>query len=66
MPDITPSDYDRLTEEIASDDSPVGIDAEKTHVLILHQLENIQKRLARIEAKLEESSEEASPEETSS
>ena len=38
---------------ITSDDSPVGIDAKKTHVLILHALEEIDARLARIEAALD-------------
>lgn len=44
------ADYERLTQLIASDDSPVGIDAKKTHVLILHKLEQIEARLARLEA----------------
>lgn len=43
-------DYQRLSRLIASDDSPVGIDAEKTHVMILHKLEQIEARLARLEA----------------
>jgi hypothetical protein len=44
--------YDRIAAEIASDDSPVGIDAKKTHVMILHQLQEIMRRLERIEQKL--------------
>ncbi len=44
------ADNERLTQLIASDDSPVGIDAKKTHVLILHKLEQIEARLARLEA----------------
>ncbi len=47
---MSPDDEDRLTQLIASDDSPVGIDAKKTHVLILHKLEKIEARLARLEA----------------
>ena len=43
------ADNERLTRLIASDDSPVGIDAKKTHVLILHKLEQIEARLARLE-----------------
>ena len=46
--------YREIAEEIASDTSPVGIDAKKTHIMILHQLERIEKRLARIEEALEE------------
>ncbi len=44
--------YDRIAEEIASETSPVGIDAKKTHVIILHMLTEMQKRLVRIEEKL--------------
>ena len=43
---------ERLAQAIASADSPVGIDAGKTHVLIIHQLLDIQERLARVEAHL--------------
>jgi hypothetical protein len=47
-----PADRARLIEElIASADSPVGIDAKKTHVLILHTLLQIEERLARLEGK---------------
>ena len=46
--------YREIADEIASDTSPVGIDAKKTHVMILHQLERIEKRLARLEEALKE------------
>lgn len=49
---IADSDYERLAALIHSESSPVGIDAKKTHVLILHTLERIQQRLERIEAQL--------------
>ena len=39
-----------IERQIASDDSPVGIDAKKTHVMILRMLERIEARLDRIEA----------------
>ena len=45
--------YRAIESEIASADSPVGIDAKKTHVMILHQLRLIEERLARIEAGLQ-------------
>jgi len=35
----------RIAAEIHSDSSPVGIDAKKTHVLILAKLEAIEKEL---------------------
>lgn len=44
------ADYRRIESEIASDDSPVGIDAKKTHVLILAKLESIERRLDRLES----------------
>lgn len=45
--------YEAIEKEIHSDTSPVGIDAKKTHILILHQLEQIVQRLKRIEDKLD-------------
>ena len=45
--------YRSIENEIASDDSPVGIDAKKTHVMILHQLREIDARLRKIEHVLE-------------
>jgi len=41
--------YGRIEAEIASSQSPVGIDAKKTHVLILAKLESIERRLAALE-----------------
>lgn len=42
----------RIEATISSDESPVGIDAKKTHVLILHALERIERRLERVETAL--------------
>jgi hypothetical protein len=44
--------YQAIENEIASENSPVGIDAKKTHVMILHQLRLIQARLTKIEEAL--------------
>lgn len=44
-------DYQRIAREISSDTSPVGIDARKTHVMILYKLEEIERRLAALEAR---------------
>ncbi|MEX1016947.1 MAG: hypothetical protein WDZ31_09385 [Phycisphaeraceae bacterium] len=41
--------YEQIEKLISSADSPVGIDAKKTHVLILHKLTQIEQRLARLE-----------------
>jgi hypothetical protein len=55
MPMEVPKDvYDAIAGEIASADSPVGIDAKKTHVIILHRLQQIEERLVRIERALKE------------
>lgn len=42
---ITPEHFAEIAKTIHSDSSPVGIDAKKTHVLILAQLKSIQKDL---------------------
>jgi hypothetical protein len=42
-----------IEAEISSDTSPVGIDAKKTHVLIIEKLEEIERRLTRIEAAID-------------
>jgi hypothetical protein len=46
---IPTKDYETIAEYIQSVDSPVGIDAKKTHVYIIHTLHDIQKRLAALE-----------------
>jgi hypothetical protein len=51
--DITPGEFERIAAEIASEESVVGIDAKKTHVLILHALRDIQQRLERLERRLD-------------
>lgn len=51
--DIPKEDFDRIAALINSDDSPVGIDAKTTHVLIIRKLEEISERLDKIEAQLE-------------
>ncbi len=48
--DISDKEYEELLNEIKSDDSPVGIDAGKTHVLILYKLLQIESRLEHIES----------------
>ena len=45
--------YGKIAESISSDTSPVGIDAKKTHVMIIHQLDRIEARLRRIEEALD-------------
>jgi hypothetical protein len=47
--EVEESDYRRIEELIASEESPVGIDAKRTHVLILDMLLKIERRLERLE-----------------
>ena len=47
--EVATSDYGKIEKLIASEDSPVGIDAKKTHVIIIHKLLQIEERLANLE-----------------
>lgn len=51
--DISDPIYKEIEDVIHSAESPVGIDAKKTHILILHKLQEISDRLERLEAKVE-------------
>lgn len=53
--EINREEYDRIAAEIHDENSPVGIDAKKTHILILHLLNEIRQRLDRIEKRVNES-----------
>ena len=48
-PGVTASDFDEIEKLISSEDSPVGIDAKKTHVIIIQKLLQIEQRLERLE-----------------
>ena len=48
-PEDSASDYRRIEELIASEDSPIGIDVKKTHVIIIRKLLQIEERLERLE-----------------
>lgn len=49
MNEVPEKEYQELARLIESDQSPVGIDAKKTHILILHKLEEMEKRLIKLE-----------------
>ena len=51
---VPEGDYASIAGALASPDSPVGIDAKHTHVLILHALDRIERRLAEVERRLAE------------
>jgi hypothetical protein len=44
--------YQSIGRMIASDESVVGIDAKKTHILIIYKLEEISGRLDKLEAEI--------------
>jgi hypothetical protein len=49
---VPPNEYSEVERALASLESPVGIDAKHTHVLILHALHRIERRLASLERRL--------------
>lgn len=51
---ISEEDYKAIQTMIESTESPVGIDAKKTHILILKKLVEIEDRLARLEKQMEQ------------
>lgn len=50
---VDPSTYDAIEKVIASDVSPVGIDAKQTHIIIIDKLLKLEKRLEAIEKRLQ-------------
>jgi len=51
-PTISQAEYDEIESMISSDESVVGIDAKKTHIIILYKLRQIEKRLDSLEQRL--------------
>jgi hypothetical protein len=47
---ISQETFDKIAKLIHSDSSPVGIDAKKTHIIIINKLNEIIARLERLEA----------------
>jgi hypothetical protein len=47
--DIDEATYNEIEQLIHCDESPVGIDAKKTHIIIIHKLMQIEKRLEALE-----------------
>lgn len=50
--EIDSETYDEIAKVIHSSESPVGIDAKKTHILILNKLQELSDRMERIERSL--------------
>lgn len=53
---VPKEEFDRIAAEIRMEGSPVGFDALKTHVMILHKLGQIEERLTRLESQQKENS----------
>lgn len=51
---IPEKEYKAIEELISSDESVVGIDAKKTHIIIIHMLKQIQDHLDDLENRLDE------------
>ena len=49
--EIPKEEFEAIQEMIASEESVVGIDAKKTHIIIIHKLMQIEKRLTALENK---------------
>ena len=48
---VPPNVYKEIEQLIGSTESVVGIDAKKTHIIIIHKLMEIEKRLKTLEEK---------------
>ncbi len=51
--DIPKTELEQIEKAIASDESVVGIDAKKTHIIIIHMLNELQKKVKQIEERLD-------------
>jgi len=49
---ISKKEYDEIAREISSDESVVGIDAKKTHILILSMLNKLGRQVERLDERL--------------
>ena len=50
---IPENKYEEIEEFIGSEESVVGIDAKKTHILIIHMLQEIKDQLEHLEQRLD-------------
>lgn len=54
MEKIPELNYKEIEDAIGSDESVVGIDAKKTHIIIIHMLRQLQEKLDRLEKRIDE------------
>jgi uncharacterized membrane protein YobD (UPF0266 family) len=52
--DISDKEYAEIEQLIASEESVVGIDAKKTHILIIHMLRDLSEKVERLENRISE------------
>ena len=52
-PQIPNEAYAAIERTIKDDSSPVGIDAKRTHIIIIHKLQELERRLERLERRLD-------------
>jgi len=52
IPQIAQVDFDTIKSAIKSTESPVGIDALQTHIIIIQKLSDIQNRLDKMEKRM--------------
>jgi tetrahydromethanopterin S-methyltransferase subunit B len=53
MKNISDQNYKEIEESIKSDESVVGIDAKKTHIIIIHMLNEITEKLEKLEQRMD-------------
>lgn len=51
--EIDPQIFEEIGNQIKSEDSPVGIDAKKTHIIIIRKLDLIEARLKELEERMD-------------
>lgn len=51
-PEISQDKYKAIENLIGSDESVVGIDAKKTHIIIIHMLQQLQEKITSVEERL--------------
>lgn len=51
--DLSSNEYEAIERIISSEESVVGIDAKKTHIIIIHMLQQITEKLDSLEQRLE-------------
>lgn len=51
---ISESEYQEIEDAIGSEESVVGIDAKKTHIVIIHLLYELQTSMERLEKRIDE------------